>query len=451
MSNFFSLLLYNLLLPLGLVILLPKALLKMRARGGRWQDMAQRFGFFTEEQRSALPGLPAGQARIWIHAVSVGEVGIAIKLITKMLQEHGELGFVMTVTTPTGHALAKDFAARLKSASVMVMFSPLDLPFVGSRFLTQIQPAQIVLVEAELWPNLVASAKGRGIRVSMINARLSANSERRFRQFGFFIKPVFAMLDLVLVQEPNDAARYVELGVAAEKIQHTGSIKFDPQGAAVDASQVLELSTVLAQAGICQNQPILLLASTHKGEEVLLSEVALSLHKTIPSLALLIAPRHVERADEIITALQALGVTAKRRSAISVGNAGTSSGLPTLLIDTTGELRAWQCLASAVVIGKSFLATGGQNPAEAVVAGKPVLFGPHMENFEALVELLLKHQGAVQVPDVVALETVLEGLLLNTTAGLAMGKKGQKALSAHEGATDKTISLLTNCKNQTPG
>ena len=200
MSKFLSLLLYNLLLPVGLVFMLPSALKKMRARGGRWQDMAQRFGFLPEAKRTAIAALPGGQHRIWMHAVSVGEVGIATKLITRILKDRPGTGFVLTTTTPTGHALAQEFAAktgglkstthlsRLKSApQVIVLYSPVDLPLVGSRFLKLIQPAQIVLVEAEVWPNLVASAQRRGIPVSMVNARLSASSERRFQRFGFFI------------------------------------------------------------------------------------------------------------------------------------------------------------------------------------------------------------------------------------------------------------------------
>lgn len=441
MSKFLSLLLYNLLLPVGLVFMLPGALRKMRARGGRWQDMAQRFGFLSAEKKLAISKLPRKKQRLWLHAVSVGEVGIATKLITRLLKDAPRTGIVLTTTTPTGFALAQEFATKQKDRMV-VLYSPVDLPLVGSRFLKLIQPTQIVLVEAEVWPNLVASARRRRIPVSMVNARLSARSERRFKSFGFFIRPVFAMLHQVLVQEKSDVARFTGLGIDPARIHHVGSIKFDPEGAAVDESQLVQLRRVLKQAGITEAQSVMLLASTHPGEEVLLAEVYLRLQARFPDLVLLVVPRHVERAAEIITALQAVGITATRRSQVTGGKPAAHRVKAALLIDTTGELRAWQCLATAVVVGKSFLAEGGQNPAEAVLARKPVLFGPHMENFEALVDLLLTYEGAIQVPNTSQLEAELARLLIDPVLRDHYGSAGHSALATHEGATAKTVSKL---------
>lgn len=440
MSLLFTLLIYNLLLPPGLLLMLPGALRKMRARGGRWSDMAGRFGVLPLEKCAAIAALPCGCDRLWIHAVSVGEVGIATKLITRLLKDAPQTGIVLTTTTPTGHAMAEEFAVR-QSGRVVVLYSPVDLPFVGGRFLDLIRPSQIILVEAEVWPNLVSTAGRQGIRVSMVNARLSARSERRFHQLGFLMRPVFAMLDQVLVQEPGDIARFTALGVSKDRLHHTGSIKFDPQGAAADEAQIAHLRTVMHQAGITAAHRVILLASTHNGEEALLARVVQQLAVKHADLALLIVPRHVERADSILTDLRALGIHTSRRS--QLGQPATENSEPrTLLIDTTGELRAWQCLASIVIVGKSFLATGGQNPAEAVMARKPVLFGPHMENFEALVDLLLKQGGAVQVPDVAALEKELSALLADTTRCQRLGDSGHAALRAHEGATEATLKRL---------
>ncbi len=436
MAKSFSLFCYNLLLPLGLACMLPRAVVKMRRRGGRWQDLAQRFGRLPPEKRAALAVLPCGRQRVWIHAVSVGEVGIATKLMTSWLQAHPHTGFLVTTTTPTGHALAEAFAAR-QPGRVVVLYSPLDLPGVGASLLDQIGPAQVVLVEAEVWPNLVAAARRRGIPVSLVNARLSPRSERRFHQLGGLIRPVFGMLAQVLVQEPEDVARWTALGVAAERVHHTGSIKFDPQGAAPDPAQVTQLRAVLEQAGITAAQPVLLLASTHPGEEVLLAGVWRQLRQTFADLALLIVPRHVERTGEILQALEAAGIGARRRSEPAAGPSE-----PVLLIDTTGELRAWQALATLVVVGKSFLATGGQNPAEAVLEKKPVLFGPHMENFEALVSLLLRQGGAIQVADAAALRQELARLLGDADARAACGEAGCAALLAHAGATEQTVCRL---------
>ncbi|HYF37295.1 MAG TPA: glycosyltransferase N-terminal domain-containing protein [Prosthecobacter sp.] len=434
MSKKLTLLLYNLLLPLGLVLMLPGALRKMRRRGGRWQDLGQRIGLLPPDKLAAVARLTRREKPLWMHAVSVGEVGIATKLIQRLLKERPETGIVLTTTTPTGHALAEEFAAR-HAERMVVLYSPIDLRPVAHRFLALLRPAQIVLVEAEVWPNLVSIAKRWQIPVSLVNARLSARSERRFRKFGALIRPVFGMLDQVMVQEKEDGARFVALGVREERIFHTGSIKFDPQGPAVEEGQLDQLRTVLRAAGIAEGQPILLLASTHAGEEALLARVYLELRRTFPDLALLIVPRHVERAEQVAQDLLTLGLTARRRSRVDGASA-------CLIIDTTGELRAWQCLATVVVIGKSFLSVGGQNPAEAVMAKKPVLFGPHMENFEALVDLLLAKGGAVQVADPAALTAALAGLLADPTARARLGESGHAVLQVHEGATQKTVARL---------
>lgn len=434
MSKFFSLFIYNLLLPVGLILMLPGAIRKMRQRGGHWRDLVQRLGFLSQTQKASIAALPTGKNRLWIHAVSVGEVGIATKLITRLLKERPESGIILTTTTPTGHALATEFAAK-QSERVVVLYSPLDLPGVGARLLRELAPAQIVLVEAEVWPNLVSAAVRANIPVSLVNARLSPRSERRFQKLGFLIKPIFGMLHQVLVQEPEDVNRWTGLGVTAQRVHHTGSIKFDPQGAAADPAQVQTLRTVLDKIGVSADQPSLLLASTHPGEELLLAQMTQRLRVRHPNLALLIVPRHVERASTLLEELSSLGLQVQRRSQV---NAPTLN----LLIDTTGELRAWQELATAVVVGKSFLAIGGQNPAEAVMARKPVLFGPHMENFQALIELLLAQKGAIQVTDVTVLEQALDELLANPGKCQQLGEQGHAALSQHEGATAKTVTRL---------
>lgn len=434
MSKFFSLFIYNLLLPVGLILMLPGAIRKMRQRGGHWRDLVQRLGFLSQTQQASIAALPMGKNRLWIHAVSVGEVGIATKLITRLLKDRPESGIILTTTTPTGHALATEFAAK-QSGRVVVLYSPLDLPGVGARLLRELAPAQVVLVEAEVWPNLVSAAVRANIPVSLVNARLSPRSERRFQKLGFLIKPIFGMLHQVLVQEPEDVNRWTGLGVTAQRVHHTGSIKFDPQGAAADPAQVQTLRTVLDKIGVSADQPSLLLASTHPGEELLLAQMTQRLRVRHPNLALLIVPRHVERASTLLEELSSLGLQVQRRSQV---NAPTLN----LLIDTTGELRAWQELATAVVVGKSFLAIGGQNPAEAVMARKPALFGPHMENFQALIELLLAQKGAIQVTDVTALEQALDELLSNPGKCQQLGEKGHAALSQHEGATAKTVARL---------
>lgn len=436
-SKALSLTLYNLALPLGLVLMLPGAIRKMRRRNGRWQDLAQRFGFFPRETQAAINALPQRE-RFWVHAVSVGEMGVAKKLITRLLKNHADLGIVLSTTTPTGHALAEELAAQ-HAGRVVAIYSPIDLPGVGRLMLERIQPTQLVLVEAEVWPNLTASASRLGIPISLVNARLSPRSERRYRKFSWFIGPIFRMLKQVLVQEADDVARWQGFGVDAERIHLTGSIKYDPEGAVVPAIKIEELHAVRALAGIAEAQPTLLAASTHAGEEIELARVFLRLREQVSNLALLIVPRHVERRAEISADLQSIGISPALRS---VPNSRVDASAPVLLIDTTGELAAWQHLATLVVVGKSFLAEGGQNPAEAALAQKPVLFGPHMENFTPLVDLLLKHRGAQQVADFAELESACRTLLQDQSKAARMAQAGHDALKIHEGATMRSVERL---------
>lgn len=436
-SKALSLLLYNILMPVGFLIMLPGAIVKMRRRNGKWRDLAQRFGVFSAETKAAIAALPR-EKRLWMHAVSVGEVNVATKLMTRLLQADAGVGIVLSTTTPTGHALAVEFAAK-HAGRVVVIYSPLDFFKVGWKLLKLVQPAQLVLVEAEVWPNLTAAAARRGVPVSLVNARLSPRSARRYLKFKWFISPIFRMLKQVLVQEQADVARWQSFGIEPSRIHLTGSIKYDPDGAAVSEGKVEELRGVLSRTGVLLSQPVLLAASTHAGEEIEMARVFQKLRQSIPNLVLLIVPRHVERRAEIVAALQTISLQPALRSNPA---ATVEPAAPCLIIDTTGELAAWQHLATVVVIGKSFLAEGGQNPAEAALAKKPVLFGPHMENFTPLVDLLLKHKGARQVVGFDELTTACCELLADATAAQRMAANGNAALVVHEGATRRTAGRI---------
>lgn len=425
---------YNLLLPFGLLCMLPGALVKMRRRGGRWQDLAQRIGLLSGETQAVIEALPRDKGRLWMHAVSVGEVNVARKLIRSLLLASPDTSIVLTSTTPTGHALAQE-CEKQHAGRVVALYSPIDLPGVPQRMLDLIRPTQLVLVEAEVWPNLVRACSQEGIPVSLVNARLSPRSARRLKALRFLVRPVYGLLRQILVQETDDVARWQSFGLDASLIHLTGSVKYDPEGSEVPSVKIDALRQLLHERGIEPGRPVLLAASTHDGEEVQLAKVFQKLQTRHPRLALLIVPRHVERAAEIVASLESIGLHAARRSQ---EGARVDEGA-CLLIDSTGELAAWQHLATLVVIGKSFLAEGGQNPAEAVFAGKPVLFGPHMENFTPLVDLLLRHRGAMQVRDFDDLETQLDALL-KSPGDLA--RNGHQALQAHAGATRRTVERV---------
>lgn len=372
-----------------------------------------------------------------MHAVSVGEVNVARKLVKSLLQASPDTSIVLTSTTPTGHALAKE-CEKQHAGRVVALYSPIDLPGVPQRMLDLIRPTQLVLVEAEVWPNLVRACSQEGIPVSLVNARLSPRSARRLKALRFLVRPVYGLLRQILVQETDDLARWQSFGLDASLIHLTGSVKYDPEGSEVPAAKIEALRTLLQERGIEPDRPVLLAASTHDGEELQLAKVFQKLKKGHPRLALLIVPRHVERAAEIVASLRAIGLHAALRSQ----DGARVDEDACLLIDSTGELAAWQHLATLVVIGKSFLAEGGQNPAEAVFAGKPVLFGPHMENFTPLVDLLLRHQGAMQVRGFDELETQVDALLHSPSKASDLARNGQQALQVHAGATRRTVERV---------
>lgn len=448
MAKLTLLLFYNAILPLGVLFMAPAALKKLKARGGSLRDLWQRFGFFRASQRREIHAMrEEAKGRLyWVHAASVGEVGIAAKLIKAWCKKHADVVFVLTTTTPTGFAQAQALQASVKRAEgqgnrVIPLFSPLDGWFVERRYLNAIKPVMLVLVEAEVWPNLTFACERRGVPMTLINARLSPRSERRFRKFGAWSRALFSSLTHIYVQEPEDVERWMNLGVARERLTCTGSIKFDPGAQSRPVEQIQRFQSLLTSMGWKADEPTLLLASTHPGEELALAAVFEKLADQIAGLKLMIAPRHVERSAELRRGLEAARFQVALRS--EAASTQTWDDVPNvLLIDTTGELRVWQHFATVVVIGKSFLAKGGQNPAEALMAGRPVVFGPRMENFEALVTLLLNHQGAVQVANLQELAAALHPLLSDEAKANSIAQAGQQALLTHEGATHRTLDDL---------
>lgn len=255
--------------------------------------------------------------------------------------------------------------------------------------------------------------------------------------------PIFGMLSLVCVPETEDVQRWASLGVDPSRITVTGSIKFDPQGSAPDPAQVEALGGILQHLGLA-GRPLLLAASTHPGEEAALATVYLELKQKHPDLGLLAVPRHFERGAEVVAELKALGLHPVQRSKLADAAcaAEPNARADVLVIDSTGELKAWQEHATIVIMGKSFLAKGGQNPAEAVMAGKPVVFGPHMENFEAIVRLLLRSNAAIQVASIHDLAGKLSEVLTSEAMREQMAKLGHEALAQHVGATGLSARLL---------
>src|SRR5262249_44212057 len=281
---------YNLFWPIGLLFFLPGYFVKMIRRGGYREKFGQRLGIYDRKLRTRL----SKQRSTWLHAVSVGEVNVALKLAHALRALEPDLFCVLTTTSTTGFAMANKNAPLW----IDVMYTPLDYWPIMRHAFSMIRPTRILLVEAEVWPNLVAFAHERLIPVVLVNARLSSRSERRFRRFRFFVAPTFRMLDLVCAQDPEDIDRWAALGIVRDRIRAVGSIKYDPDGheQSSEAQGNTELSSL---SKVDRGRPVLFGGSTHRGEEEVLANVFLRLRQEFPSLRLFIAPRHVERLREI--------------------------------------------------------------------------------------------------------------------------------------------------------
>lgn len=407
--------LYNLLFLPTLLILLPGYLLRIKKRGGYGHKAAQRLGILDQETLERI-----GRGRIWIHAVSVGESGIALKFIREFHSRNPDARFLVSSTTSTGLAILE----RSASPWLEPIANPVDFPFITGRLLKQLRPSALLFVEADLWPNRIASAKKLRIPVVLLNARLSSRSERRFRMLGPLASAWFNQLDLITLSDDGDAERFLSLGVRPDILRVTGNIKYD---------------SPLRQCPPLEEVPTLLAASTHAGEEVATAKAYLILRNEHPALRLVIAPRHVERRQEIRAALMALDLPCHLRSE------GGNPSIEALILDTTGELSSWYPGATVVFIGKSLpcsINKGGQNMIEPLQAGVPVLIGPHTGNFEPLATQLCESGAALRVNDHRDMIVAVRSLLGNQSKRAAMITAAAGVLKPHQGAAQRNCELL---------
>lgn len=425
MKRFIFLLLYNLLLPVFLIISIPGYLIKMKKRGGFGTGLSERFGIYNR------PASEEPKGGLYVHAVSVGEVFIALKFIREWCKTHHE-PVILATSTATGHQVARDAALP----NVRALYSPLDVPGLSGRCLKRFAPRAVVLIEAELWPNFAEACHRLRIPMVMLNARLSPRSEGRYAKVRGITRLLFERLTALGAQNENDKARFARIGVNPGIISAPGSIKFDVMG---DAPQTLREDFRAILDTMRGDRPVVLAASTHAGEEALIA-TAIREAGAFP----LIVPRHAERRAQVVADLEQAGFSPLLRTAGEL-----PADIPAnacYVADTTGELRDWTALADAVVIGKSFLAEGGQNPVEAIAARKPVITGPDMTNFADLVALLLADKGIVccQATELAAeIAKALDG----SEATAAQVERAYQALHVHSGATRRSVELVETLYN----
>jgi 3-deoxy-D-manno-octulosonic-acid transferase len=367
---------YTLLYLIGLCLYAPRALWRM-VRGGRYRrGLGERFGNVPVRLRNVGPGV------VWIHAVSVGEVHAAKGLIAHLAQMRPELPVVLSTTTDTGQALAE------KAGAAAHFYCPVDLPWALTPYLDALRPRAVVLIETEIWPNLLNASTRRCVPVALVNARLSAASHRGYRRLGQPWRRIVGQLAVVCARTEREAARFRDLGVGADRVFTTGNLKAD---ALVLTSPVHVRQELAEQLGLNGNFPLLAAGCTMHGEEELVLEAFRAARATSPAARLLIAPRHPERFDQVAAMVTSAGFKCRRRSS------GGPPDADVLLLDSIGELPAAYGLATASFVGGSLLVGGGHNLLEPAIYGQPVIFGPNMQNFTDLAEEMREAGGGIQI------------------------------------------------------
>jgi len=423
---------YNLLFLVAFWLSAPFYFVKMWRRGNWRTGLGQRFGRYSSKLRQAV----TNRHVMWIHAVSVGEVNIATQLIATVEHRLPNMKVVVSTTTSTGMGeLQKKLPSHIEK-----VYYPIDRPYYVNRAIMAIHPEAIVLVEAEIWPNFLWRAEEIGIPVFLVNARLSEKSYRGYRRWGMLFRPIFASFAGVGCQNEADAERLKELGCRPEAIRVVGNLKFD--AAKLDERRVLDVRRLLGQIGAPANARILVGGSTHAGEEGVLAAVYRKLRPRFPDLFLVVVPRHFERGKEAGREIAAQGVRFAYRKEITPQTQYKEGEVDCLLVNSTGELKHFYEQASVIFVGKSLTAEGGQNPIEPGILGKPMVFGPNMQNFEAIAKAFVERGAALQVPDAAGLEEALAQLLADPGRATEMGQKALDVVQENQGSIDRTVDMI---------
>lgn len=434
--------LYTVMYSLGFVLLSPMFLYKMWKRGKYRENFFQRFGRYSAETRASLAGKT--EPRCWIQAVSVGEVNLALIFIAVLQYKFPKLRIILTTTTSTGYKLAYE---RLPQ-EVELLYFPQDFAWCVRRAYDLVQPDFIVLMESELWPNHIWTGARRGVPIFLVNARMSPRSAERYRRLQWFFRKIFQELTLVCAQSREDADSFLALGVPTDRVRVTGNMKYDASMPHADVQQV-DPGQLLKQIGVSPAQPILVAGSTHPGEEEILFDIFTDLCRQFPRLFLILVPRHVERTREVVDLARRKQIKFVLRSEITSQLAPTAKPYDCLIVNTTGELKWFYKVATVIFVGKSLVGQGGQNIVEAAVSGHPVVFGPNMQNFRAIVRQFTTEGACLQVQNAGDLRRAVHGLLESTERRQAIVAAAHRVIQANVGSTQRCLDLIAKALAKT--
>lgn len=419
---------YSLLLSLGLLVLIPHFLFQALTHGKYVAGLRQRLGF--------LPAV-SGRPVVWLHCVSVGETQAARPLVERLKSEFPHYSLVVSTITLTGQTLARDvFRAQADD----VFYFPFDWRWSVRRALRTINPAAVLIMETELWPNFLRECQARKIPVALVNGRISRQSYRRYSLIKFFLDRVLSCLSVAIMQSKADAVRLKALGMPEERIRTAGNLKFD---VGITTVLVVKTGEIGERFGFSSNMPLIVAASTHAPEERIILESIKELRKSHP-VRLMLAPRHPERFQEVASLVQSSGLTWARRT-----NSPDPSDQDAIvvLLDTIGELPATYSLATVVFVGGSIVNRGGHNVLEPAATGATIVTGAHTHNFHAIVDLLNEAEAIVQLAAVegdaaARLTDVLRDLLANPEHRAELGRRAKQLVKDNQGAARKTMKLI---------
>lgn len=424
--------LYNILLAVGMIFLIPYYGAKILFTGKYRKSIGPKLGFFDVKN---LMGALNGRPRIWVHAVSVGEVTAAAPIVEKLRSNQPDACILLSTSTETGQEMAKKIVTK---ASAFFYF-PLDFPFVVRKVVGLIRPDIFVAMETEIWPNFIRICKESGAKLLILNGRISPRSYKRYMKTKSFWRRVLKDVDEVGVISETDADRIKDIGIDENKVEVVGNAKYD--SLASRASDPALQAEVYQKLGIAPGAKVLVAGSTHSNEESIILDVYGSLLAKFPDLILILVPRHIERREEVLALIKSAGYSDCIK--ISEINAGKiRSGQKIILIDVIGELFKIYSAASLVFCGGSLVPRGGQNILEAGAWGKVVLFGPFMDDFPAEKNLLESVGAGITVKDGNELLKTATQYLSDPELLQSRGEAGKEAILASRGASEKYVRMV---------
>lgn len=418
---------YGFLYLIALIVLLPYFIYREIKSPRYFKNLWQRLGFLPVSLN------PQREPSLWVHSVSVGETISVKPIILQLRKMYPDLKIFLSTTTITGHSVA--YKSRYPIDGLF--YFPLDFSFVCRRFLRLLNPRLLVLMEGELWPNLLRQSKKRNIRVILINGRISLHSYKRYRAIKALFKKVLKKIDIFYMQSKEDAQRIINIGAEKEKVFVSGNLKFDMAGFSVSESKSKELKKIFS---INQKDKVIIAGSTHQGEEEIILQAFKQIREEYPAIKLILAPRHPERCSQIETLIRQNRLTYIRRSQLPSSAAKKEYSL--YLLDTIGELATLYSLGDIVFVGGSLVPNGGHNILEPAFSGKPVIFGKYMENFQFIASQFLELKAGFQVSDGQELTKCIRLLLKNRKLYEKMGQTARRLIENNRGATKKTMEAI---------